>query len=300
MSILLFLSVSLTGASCCLLAESAAVGPGQARGVVQDARLTEISGLAASRCQPGILWVHNDSGDRAVVYALSPTGGLLATCRIRGAQARDWEDIALGPGPVPRQSYLYIGDIGDNGARRSAVQVYRVPEPRVPLEGIPSVLDSEPCETIVLVYPDGPHDAETLMVDPRNGDLYLVTKRQLFVRVYRARAPLDTQQQVPLEMVTLLPWGLATGGDIAPDGDQVVIRGPSQAMIWQIPAEGPLWLNLRKIGQQVLLESEPQGEAVCFSGDGQSLITLSEGQSPTLYQYLLRDTDTGENSRQGR
>ncbi len=292
-SILLLIAVPLfPGASCLLLAQPAPFGPGQVRGTVQDPRLTEISGVVASRRQSNVLWVHNDSGNRAEVYALSQEGVLLATCRVQGAQARDWEDIALGPGPDPAITYLYLGDIGDNRARYPTIHVYRTPEPNLASRPASSMMDTEPCEKIELAYPDGPQDAETLVVDPVTGDLYIVSKRHLFSHVYHAQAPLVAGEAIPLVLVTLLPWGLATGGDISTDGGLVVFRGPSHAMIWQRPEQGPLWANLRHNGKRVPLQSEPQGEAICFGTGNRSLLTLSEGMLPPIYEYPIQEPNT--------
>jgi len=94
---------------------------GRRVGTVQTELIHEASGIAASRKNPGVLWVHNDSGDSARLYAVNLEGKLVAVCRIKGARARDWEDIAVGPGPGPRQDYLYIGDIGDNGAKHKSI-----------------------------------------------------------------------------------------------------------------------------------------------------------------------------------
>lgn len=291
--ILLLVTAPLfSGASCLLWAQPASVGPGQVCGTVQDPRLKEISGVVISRRQNNVLWVHNDSGSNAEVYALSQEGVLLATCRVQGAQARDWEDIALGPGPDPGKQYLYIGDIGDNRARYPSIHVYRTPEPDIRAHPEAPIVYTEACEKIRLVYPDGPQDAETLMIDPVTGDLYVVSKRHLFSHVYRAPAPLDTEEAIPLALVTLLPWGLATGGDISTDGDQVVVRGPSHAMIWLRPEQGPLWANLRHSGKLVRLQPEPQGEAICFGMENRSLLTLSEGMLPPIYEYPFQTPNT--------
>ena len=98
-------------------------------GTITDPALVEISGLAASRTVPGVLWANNDSGDGPRVYALSAAGELLGTYDLAGAEAIDWEDIAVGPGPDPSLHYVYVGDIGQNGGLRDQVEVYRVPEP---------------------------------------------------------------------------------------------------------------------------------------------------------------------------
>ena len=103
--------------------------PGRQVGTVAHAAIDEASGVVASRKNPGVLWVHNDSGGSARAFAMNTLGTHLGIYNILGAGAWDWEDMAAGPGPVAGQSYLFLGDIGDNAAVRSSIVVYRVAEP---------------------------------------------------------------------------------------------------------------------------------------------------------------------------
>ena len=139
---------------------------------IKNNSVTESSGLVASRTLPGAYWTHNDSGDGPFIYAFNTRGESLAVFRVTGANARDWEDIAAGPGPQRNRSYLYIGDIGDNSAKRSEIVVYRIPEPDLKSANRNSAksrpLATENAEAIRLKYPDGKHDAETLLVHPVN------------------------------------------------------------------------------------------------------------------------------------
>ncbi|MDQ3588012.1 MAG: hypothetical protein M3375_06665, partial [Actinomycetota bacterium] len=141
-------------------------------GRVQTTDATELSGLVASRRQTGVLWAHNDSGDSARLFALTTEGRLRGEVVVAGAQNVDWEDIALGPGPSG-QDALFVADIGDNENERPSVSVYRVAEPDLS-RGAPR--SSAPAERLVLRYPDRPHDAEALLVDPSTGELVMVTK----------------------------------------------------------------------------------------------------------------------------
>jgi len=100
-------------------------------GTIQDAAISETSGVAASCIHPGVLWIHNDSGGMAHLFAVNEAGALLGTYSITGASAVDWEDIAIATDSEDGRDYLYIGDIGDNTAVRSAIQVYKVEEPDV-------------------------------------------------------------------------------------------------------------------------------------------------------------------------
>src|SRR4051812_21724822 len=99
-------------------------------GHVATPAATELSGLVLSRAHRGVLWTHNDSGDRARGFAIAPDGRLLGEVAVTGAENFDWEDIAIGPGPGSRDT-LYVGDIGDNVAQRSDIAVYRMQEPAV-------------------------------------------------------------------------------------------------------------------------------------------------------------------------
>jgi hypothetical protein len=154
-------------------------------GTVNMIGLTEISGVAASRSRPGVLWAHNDSGGAAAVTAIGAEGTDLGTWTLDGVSALDWEDIALGPGPDPALDYLYIGDIGDNLAFRPDIMVYRVPEPTEEGDGV--ITD---VTRLRLVYPEPGVDAEALAVDPVTGDLLVVSKggADTGAVAYRARA----------------------------------------------------------------------------------------------------------------
>ena len=95
---------------------------------VDEASITETSGLIASRTQPGVFWLHNDSGDQARFFALDAAGARLGTFKIQDIDADDWEAMAAGPGPAPGE-WLYFGDIGDNSEKRDFITVHRLPEP---------------------------------------------------------------------------------------------------------------------------------------------------------------------------
>jgi len=296
---IVLLSLISLGSSCASFAKSDAFLAGRPMGKVQNDSLCELSGIAASRRNPGVLYVHNDSGDTPRIYALNEKAELLGTCNIRGARARDWEDIAVGPGPDPNQSYLYIGDIGDNAAKYPEVIVYRVPEPTVDAVKPFRQMIIGPTEAIRLTYPDGPRDAETLIVDPLTRDLYIISKREMVPRVYRAAYPQSTTQQTKLEQVALLPFGtFPTGGDVSPDGRWVIVRGMFSAALWERRAdEGPpnaerrvgdplpLWHAFSSKPKAIPVAQEPQGEAICFDSKGKGYFTISEGKHPQLYYF---------------
>jgi len=237
--------------------------------------LAELSGLAGSRRSPGVLWGHNDSRGKPEVFAIGPAGEDLGAVSLTGASAFDWEDIAAGPGP-DGTPWLYVGDIGDNFAIRDGrVQVYAVPEPA----------PGDPASTAVTVMdlrmPDGPVDAEALLVDPIDGALYLVTKEADRARVYRAD-PID-RAPTSLALVASVDVGApVTAGDISPDGAVVTLRGYDRVWMWPRPPGTPLATVFDGTPCRAPLGEETQGEAIAFLADG-SYVTSSEGRNPPLH-----------------
>lgn len=165
------LVLALTVACNLTAAPPAQVQTDRCRSIGETVRLPglgEASGITASRRTPGLLWAHNDSGDPAV-YALDLSGSIKHRVLLAGAAVDDWEDIAIAA--CPGGSCLYVADIGDNGARRRRITIYRVPEPEL------SDKATQPVEAFHATYPDGSHDAEALFVLP-SGDLFIVTKNR--------------------------------------------------------------------------------------------------------------------------
>jgi hypothetical protein len=261
--------------------------------------INESSGLAASRSNPGIYWTHNDSGDEPFVYAFDATGESRGVFRVTGAQARDWEDMAVGPGPGRGQSYLYLGDIGDNDKKRSEIVVYRVPEPKptaadkVSSRRFPQTTAAS--DAIRLRYPDGKFDAETLLVHPTSGNLYIVTKVMLKnATVYEASAPLVAGKAITMKRigdikVPSLMGGVLTGGSISPDGRRVALCDYLQGYEAVLPSSSK---NFNDLWKQTFtafsLGQREQGEAITYRADGKALLATSEGKLPPLIQVELR------------
>jgi hypothetical protein len=271
----------------------------QLLGHIEDPVVNESSGLAASRTNPGLLWTHNDSGDGPFIYCLDMETTSCGTWQVAGAEAVDWEDMSAGPGPDATKDYLYIGDIGDNAAARDHITVYRVSEPEVSPSDRASSRDApsvtEASEAFQLEYPDGPHDAETLMVHPRTGDLYIVTKE--FARssgVYRAKAPLDTSSTITLDRVATVNLDgfltARTGGDISPDGRRVVFSTYMDGFELTLPERTKRFKAIwKQEPTSIALGYRKQGEAIAYSADGSSLFTTSEGAGAPLYEIQVLD-----------
>ena len=266
---------------------------------IKSQSITESSGLIASRTAPGTYWTHNDSGDGPFIYAFDTHAALLGVFRVTGATARDWEDISVGPGPQPDKSYLYVGDIGDNNEARSEIIVYRFLEPDLK----PSDKNStkarpratERAEALRLKYPDGKHDAETLLVHPSTGNLYIVTKVAFKNPVvYEATAPLSagnviTMKRVAEVRVPSIFGGAITGGSISPDGRRIALCDYFQGYELVLPAESNDFDDIWKQKMTGFdLGKRKQGEAITYRLDGNALLATSEGQEFDLIQVERR------------
>jgi len=248
-------------------------------GQVTDPSATELSGLVRSRTQRDLLWSNNDSGAGPELYGLRTDGRLAARPQVAAAEAVDWEDIATGPG-ANGSALLYIGDIGDNTAARPTIDVYRVAEPKV---GVPA---TAPAARLTLRYPDRPHDAEALLVDPIRGELVIVTKFIGGARAYRtsARAREGTYTLTAGPSVDL---SFVTAGDVSADGRIVVLRGYDRVGVWVRRGRERLTTTLARAPcvSPTSLIGEGQGEAIALDRHGTSFVTVPEGSPATLRRY---------------
>jgi hypothetical protein len=240
--------------------------------LVRVSELPEGSGVAASKQSPGRLFAHNDSGE-PVLLALDSKGTVVGRIRVTGAKVEDWEAVAVGP--CPSGSCIYLGDIGDNEAERPDITIYRVPEPADASGAVASA------EVFRARYPDGAHDAETLLVTPK-GDILIVTKGETGpVALYRL--PSDAK---PGATVTLQPIGKPrqagktaderiTDGDVSPSGAWVALRTKTAVFLYR--AADLMSGNWREAGRLSLTElGEPQGEGIAF-GDENTVYLVGEG-----------------------
>ncbi|HYH87570.1 MAG TPA: hypothetical protein VEX60_19095 [Pyrinomonadaceae bacterium] len=263
---------------------------------LKERAVKESSGIAASRTSPGVFWTHNDSGDGSFVYAFDREGRSRGVWRVEGARAHDWEDIACGPGPVRGVSYIYIGDIGDNGGKREGIVVYRFAEPSI--EAVAddakrkTPLATVNAEALHLKYPDGSHNAEALMVHPVSGDIYVVTKGAREAGVYKMSAS-AAEVGTLTRVATIRGPGffgvLITGGDISPDGRRIALCDYATGYELRLPDGAGQ--NFDDIWKQtplvVSLGARMQGEAVCYRPDGAALLATSEGLPTPLIEVTL-------------
>ncbi len=250
--------------------------------------LHELSGLAASRRHPGIFWAHNDSGNALAVYAMREDGTIVASFPILDVDAFDPEDLALGPcAPHDARPCLYLADVGDNQRMRAGAQVIRIVEP--------AALRSGPLvgEAFAFTYPDGPHDAEALLVDPRTADIVVVTKSLTSLgdayRVDVHRRPRDT---TAVHVATLsAPTGfdsLVTAGSVHPSGTRVLLRTYRGVWEYRRPGATDLADVLRTTPVDVPTARQLQGEAVSYTADGGGYLLGAEGESTPLFRVECR------------
>lgn len=276
-----------TGDSEVPLAEPCpAYGPSVEMGVVADTALDELSGIAASRAHPDVLWVHEDHLGAAAVYALDPAGTLLATVNLVDAENNDWEDIALAPcGDV---DCLYVGEIGNNDSDREGLGVYRFPEPD-PAGAVDGVIDVD-WEFFGFVYPDENQNSEALAVTA-DGLPVIFTKRydDELSRVY-VFPSMNADVEVALDTLGAFVTsddpesdGIAavTAADLWPDDQRLIVR--TYGRIFELPIDGDLAAAADAPRTDVLGPPEVHGEAIGYDAARRGFWQVAEAVNPTLW-----------------
>ena len=267
--------------------------------------LRESSGVASSTTQPGLLFSINDSGHDPILYATDSTGADRGAWRVTGATNDDWEAIAVGScagrdGPNAARSdfeqCVYIGDTGDNAARKPTRTIYRVPEPTAESAGL---LGATPAAArLQYNYPDRPQDVEAMYVGP-GGDVVLISKRPAEdgagrlrpARVYRLSAAAWTEPMpATAELVDSLPivpgsapWRAITDAALAPDNRHVAVRTYTQ--IFTLAADSATGQLITTLPPAVcnVAALEVVGEGVAWSGASARLVLTSEGKGAPVH-----------------
>ncbi|GGS83086.1 hypothetical protein GCM10010156_47200 [Planobispora rosea] len=233
--------------------------------------ITESSGLYASRLHPGVFWTHNDGPGEPVIYAVNEKGITEAAIRLEGATAIDTEAIG-GFVDSRGNAMLFLADIGDNEKTRvKGVTIFALPEP--------SSLSSTKAkaESYQLVYPDGPHDAEALLVHPQTGNLYIVTKSPSGGAVYAAPTALVPGVTNRMEHIAPVPHVISDG--VLNAGGQMFLRGYNKVRVFS-DITG-------KLLETIPAPKQPQGESLTIGADGRSLFAGSEGAKSAVFRLPL-------------
>ena len=268
-------------------------------GAINNSKINEASGIASSKINPELIWVHNDSGDMARVYAIGLDGSYLGVLRLPGIIARDWEDMSLGPGPEDDTDYIYIGDIGDNFSKKNKKRIYRFKEPKLYIDSlsIPFNIKINNVDKITFTYPENKSDSETLMIDPLTRDIHIITKRESSPYIYTLPYPQSTSATIVADFtgnLTISPKqpylmsDMIVAGDISRDGSMILIKTYYQIILINRDPELPFSSIIKE--EQTALDYiiEPQGESTCWSWDQSGYFTISEQSNDApvhLYYY---------------
>lgn len=271
--------------------------PAKARGGILSRQVEEASGLAASVVHPGVLYVHNDSGDRPRFFAMTKTGGDLGAFDLEGAAAFDWEDAARGPcgaagSQAPASSCLYFGDTGDNRRQRDEYVLYRVPEPA----SLAPPRQAVAPEVMPFVYPDGQHDAEALLVHPITGVVTIVTKVGSGASpIFELPAPLTpgATAKATLAGEVKPPQGSKrfTAGAVHPGGRGVLLRTYTHIFYYPMTPDQTVAQALAGPACELPSADEGQGESIAWSPSGASYMTVSEGLNPPIFTVACEGLD---------
>jgi hypothetical protein len=259
-------------------------------GTMDDPTLTEASGLAPSTKNPGYLWMEEDSGNPNEIQLLDKQGHIAGRFTLIGMENRDWEDIVVGPGPVAGQSYVYVCEIGDNRLRHPVKVIYRFPEPSLAGKTLPVNEAIVAIDAISLQLPDGPKNAEAVLLDPATLDLYVLSKDDR-TSVYRAAYPQSLTQPTLMKRQLEILFEQVTSAGISPDGTEILIRTYGELYYYKRRAGESVVDALKRSPRRVPVAREPQGEAVGWAADGSGYYTTSEKPNATLqaiYWYPRR------------
>lgn len=235
---------------------------------VTDHRVVESSGLAWADVD-GERWVAtvNDSGDTGQVFTLDPATGEVVGTTTFTPHPRDVEALApAGDG------HVWVADVGDNLRARDSLVLTRVAVGSGDREA------SDP-RRLEVRYPDRPRDAEAVVVHPRTGRIFVVTKSVLGGQVWAVPADARPGEVAVLEEVAAAP-GVVTDGAFTPSGDHVLLRNYTHAFLLTFPE----W----EVVATIELPAQPQGEGLTVLPDGEVLVS-TEGRGRDVLRVALPD-----------
>ncbi|WP_030489396.1 hypothetical protein [Micromonospora chokoriensis] len=258
-----------------------AANPGQKRCTITDERLRELSGLVATKSGFIVINDGTEIAERKRVFFLD------SKCKISKEPVRysgqgpfDTEDLALSKDGKT----LWIADIGDNAdskERRTRVALWSMP-----------VTGAKSPTLHRLAYPEAkPHDAEALLIGDDGKPLIITKVTSGKAGIYTPSAALKSGDTDPVPMRkageialpktqtenTLNTFGRVaiTGASRSPDGSRVVLRTYADAFEFDVTG-GDILGALTTGKPRVTPLADPFGEAISYSPDGKSFLTVSD------------------------
>ncbi|HBI87190.1 MULTISPECIES: hypothetical protein [Sphingobacterium] len=243
-----------------------------ALGELTDPQLKEVSGITPAY-QEGNFWVHNDSGDGATIYLIDRQAKLLKKFSLEGVSVVDCEDIDRVK--IGDTYFLVLADIGNNAGKRTWTCLYVFPEPQA---DDPGLIPKKSIRAIFLKFPGQQRlDAESIMIDPIDNMLYVISKREFRSTVYGAEVFTNVKQQYfTLNRIAELPFTFATASAIDQTGTQLLVKNITHIFYWQ-RNRSESWKQVLQRKPAILpYQVEPQGEAIAFDSNGTGFYTISE------------------------
>jgi len=291
----LLAACALLAAACSRTAPADSGGEGSLSGVMLDSQLAEISGLAASRAHRGVLWLHDDGGNPARLFAIDTKGDRLATLRIEGVTKTDWEDMAAFR--LGGRNYLLVADTGDNGGLRRTLQLHAIEEP-AKLENA----RVRPAWSIAFRWPDGARDCEAVAVDERSRQILLISKKRRPPEVFTlplgphdgvltarrigtlAGVPEPAAEDLRANEKQARILKQVTAADISPDDRTLAVMTYRDLLLYR-RRDGASWAEAVAAKPRAsALPWLPQAEALGWSADGKVLYATGEFIPAPLYR----------------
>lgn len=271
-------AVLLTSTAAGAQSQCRSFDKGEEVAILADRRINEASGLSASWQNPGIFWIHNDSGDSARLFAVDEAGETVTVVSLTDASARDWEDMAVGPCTTgSAEPCIYVADIGDNNSERETVSLTRFPEPELGLQP-PETLAVGEYDRLEFTYADGPRDAEALLVHPVDARIFIVDKTPGDPsNMWHVEWTTDTTVATKIAETStgedFIFGNRVTGGDFAPDPTEFSIR--TYGYVYTYCGADPVEAFAGEPSSVIPINLK-QSEAVTYGRDGESIWVTTE------------------------
>jgi hypothetical protein len=290
--------------SLCLLVNLPVYAQSMAQtGTVQNPKLTELSGISRSCYQPNLFWVHNDSGDKAEVYAIDAQGKSLGRIKLKGVKNTDWEDITSFE--HKGRPYLLIADTGDNKAKRKSVQLHLFKEPKRAKLNSSKKLKLRPKATLNISFSKGPRDIEAIAIDKVQQTVILLTKRTRPAEVYSLpiKQLFKAAHQDKPKTIVLNPdftvthfnnqkQNRVTAMDIALDAKSAIVTTKNHLYYFNSPFANNLEQLLNSTPIKMELAKLKQVEAVTFNQNASQAWLVSEGEKSPIIKFELNTQTT--------